>query len=126
MSGSKKTEKKKAYGSKKTGKIRKNGSKKPVDVEKLKEGMVIIKDDKHSKMEVEVPEVKSTGDYKKNPVYIYYDWCKRCGICVAFCPTGALGRRADGSPYVPHPEKCIHCEMCDRLCPDFAITGAKR
>ncbi|MBP7562229.1 MAG: 4Fe-4S binding protein, partial [Candidatus Cloacimonetes bacterium] len=23
-------------------------------------------------------------------------------------------------------EKCIHCETCDRLCPDFAITGAKR
>jgi len=112
-------------GSKKQGKSSKD-PKKPVDVEKHKEGMVIIKDDKHSKMEVEVPEVKSTGDYNKNPVYIYYDWCKRCGICASFCPTGALGRRPDGSPYVPHPEKCVHCEMCDRLCPDFAITGAKR
>ena len=112
-------------GSKKPKKTS-NDLKKSIDVEKNKEGMVIKKDDKHSKMEVEVPEVKSTGDYKKNPVYIYYDWCKRCGICVAFCPTGALGRRPDGAPYVPHPEKCIHCEMCDRLCPDFAITGAKR
>ena len=101
-------------------------TRKPEDVEKLKEGTIIRKDDKHSKMEVKIQEVKSTGDYNKTPVYIYYDWCKKCGICVAFCPTGALGRRPDGSPYVPHPEKCIHCEMCDRLCPDFAITGAKK
>jgi len=43
---------------------------KPEDVEKLKEGTIIRKDDRHSKMEVEVPEVKSTGDYKKTPVYI--------------------------------------------------------
>lgn len=87
----------------------------------------IIKDSEHSKkMQVKEVEVKTTGDYKKNPVYIYYDWCKRCGICVNFCPTGALGRRDDGSPYVPHPEKCVHCELCDKLCPDFAITGAKR
>ena len=118
--------KKPVKATKKNGNKVANCSKKSVDVERLKEGMVINKDDKHSKMEVEVPEVKSTGDYKKNPVYIYYDWCKRCGICVAFCPTGALGRRPDGAPYVPYPEKCIHCEMCDRLCPDFAITGAKR
>ncbi|HOA29465.1 MAG TPA: 4Fe-4S binding protein, partial [Candidatus Cloacimonadota bacterium] len=52
-------------------------------------------------------------------------WCKKCGICVAFCPTGCLGLKNDGSPYVQAPEKCIHCETCDRLCPDFAITGAK-
>jgi 2-oxoglutarate ferredoxin oxidoreductase subunit delta len=92
----------------------------------LKDG-VIVTDEEHSrKMQVKEVEVKTSGDYNKNPVYIYHDWCKKCGICVAFCPTGALGRRADGSPYVPHPEKCIHCEMCDRLCPDFAITGARR
>jgi 2-oxoglutarate ferredoxin oxidoreductase subunit delta len=98
----------------------------PGNVNDTKNG-TILKDSEHSKkMQVKEVEVKTTGDYKKNPVYIYYDWCKRCGICVAFCPTGALGRRQDGSPYVPHPEKCVHCELCDKLCPDFAITGAKR
>ena len=91
-----------------------------------KEGKIINPADAASVMEVKVTEVKNSGDYKKTPVYIYYDWCKKCGICVSFCPTGALGRKPDGSPFVPNPEKCIHCEMCDRLCPDFAITGAKR
>lgn len=98
---------------------------KPKIVEKHKEGTIIRSEDTSVKMEVETTPVNS-GDYKKNPVYIYYDWCKKCGICVTFCPTGALGRKPDGSPYVPHPEKCIHCETCDKLCPDFAITGAKR
>ncbi len=78
------------------------------------------------KMEVDKDEIKSEGDYKITPVYSYHDWCMRCGICVAFCPADVLGRKADGSPYVKNSEKCIHCETCDRLCPNFAITGAKK
>lgn len=95
-------------------------------IEKHKEGTIIKTEDSPVKMEVEADEVKTEGDYKKSPVYIYHDWCVHCGICVAFCPTKTLGRKPDGSPYVANPEKCIHCEMCDRLCPNFAITGAKR
>ena len=91
-----------------------------------KEGIVINPDNASSVMDVKINEVKNSGDFKSTPVYIYHDWCKKCGICVSFCPTGALGRKPDGAPYVPHPEKCIHCETCDRFCPDFAITGAKR
>lgn len=101
-------------------------SNKHISVNDQKDGVILKDGEDSKKMEVKEVEVKTSGDYKKNPVYIYYDWCKKCGICVAFCPTGALGRKPDGSPYVPHPEKCIHCEMCDNLCPDFAITGAKR
>ncbi len=93
-------------------------------VEKDRTGTIIREEDSSEKMTVELNEVKSTGDFNA-PVYIYYNWCKKCGICVAFCPTKCLARKADGSPYVKDPEKCIHCETCDRLCPDFAITGAK-
>ena len=98
----------------------------PDKVEKNRDGLIIKQDDTPLKMQVEVNEVKYEGDYRKTPVFIFHDWCKKCGICVAFCPTKALGRKLDGSPFVEHPEKCIHCETCDRLCPDFAITGAKR
>lgn len=69
-------------------------------------------------------KIEKPEDYEESPVYIYYDWCKRCGICVAICPTGVLGTLPDGAPYVKYPEKCIHCEKCDMLCPDYAITGA--
>jgi len=95
------------------------------DVERHKDGTVIRSDDTTAKMEVEINKVESEGDYKETPVYIYHDWCKKCGICVSFCPTGTLASKPDGTPYVKFPEKCVHCELCDRLCPDFAITGAK-
>ncbi|MCB5230852.1 MAG: 4Fe-4S binding protein [Candidatus Cloacimonas sp.] len=93
--------------------------------EKSRDGVIILEEDFPGKMEVEDVIVDASDDPKKSPVYIFYNWCKKCGICVAFCPTGCLGRRADGTPYVKNPEKCIHCETCDRLCPDFAITGSK-
>ena len=53
---------------------------------------------------------------------IYRAWCKACGICVAFCPTGALARDESGSPYVKAIEKCTRCGWCEIRCPDFAIT----
>jgi 2-oxoglutarate ferredoxin oxidoreductase subunit delta len=53
---------------------------------------------------------------------IYKAWCKACGICVAFCPTGALAKDEAGYPYVKDIEKCIKCEWCEIRCPDFAIT----
>jgi 2-oxoglutarate ferredoxin oxidoreductase subunit delta len=60
---------------------------------------------------------------KENPnIDIYKTWCKGCGICAAFCPTGALARDEAGYPYVKEPEKCINCGWCEMRCPDFAIT----
>ena len=53
---------------------------------------------------------------------IYRAWCKSCGICVAFCPTGALAKDETGCPYVKDIEKCINCGWCEIRCPDFAIT----
>ncbi len=55
-------------------------------------------------------------------VDIYKAWCKACGICVAFCPTGSLARDEAGYPYVKYPDKCTNCGWCEIRCPDFAIT----
>ena len=69
---------------------------------------------------------------KQEPkIDIYKAWCKGCGICVAFCPTGALAKDEAGFPYVKDIEKCINCGWCEIRCPDFAITvedkaGGKR
>lgn len=71
-------------------------------------------------------ETKTTT--KKGPrgqVTIFGTWCKGCGLCVAFCPTGVLALDADDHPIVAHPEKCTACHWCDTHCPDLAIIVKK-
>jgi 2-oxoglutarate ferredoxin oxidoreductase subunit delta len=68
-----------------------------------------------------------TKKKKETPkIDIYKAWCKACGICVAFCPTGVLATDEGGYPYVKDIEKCINCGWCEIRCPDFAITVEKR
>jgi 2-oxoglutarate ferredoxin oxidoreductase subunit delta len=55
-------------------------------------------------------------------VSFYPGWCKRCGICAAFCPKDALETDEWGYPFLAHPEKCIRCRLCEKLCPDFAVS----
>jgi len=52
---------------------------------------------------------------------VYKKWCKRCGICVAFCPGKALSTDRDGFPYLADEKSCDRCGLCELRCPDFAI-----
>ena len=56
-----------------------------------------------------------------NKITINSNLCKRCGICVEFCPTQVYTKEPDGSPVVSFIEKCTGCKLCDLRCPDFAI-----
>ena len=47
-------------------------------------------------------------------------WCKGCGICVAFCPKGAL-ELARGKAQRKEGTDCILCGQCELRCPDYAI-----
>ncbi len=67
-----------------------------------------------------IPPVSSRTTEGK--IIVFDSWCKRCGICSHFCPTGALEADSNGVPYLAFAEKCTLCGMCWMRCPDLAIT----
>lgn len=54
-------------------------------------------------------------------VKIKRDWCKGCGICVAFCPKKVLGLDQQMKVQMLDRENCIKCGQCEMRCPDYAI-----
>ena len=69
-------------------------------------------------------KTKSSATPKKKSftVSFYHDWCKQCGLCVAFCPKEIITAAKSGKPSITDQEKCIGCRFCEMHCPDFAIT----
>ena len=57
---------------------------------------------------------------------VFRDWCKACGICIAFCPRSVIGKDDSGTPQFLRPEDCIGCRFCELHCPDFAISIRER
>ncbi len=52
------------------------------------------------------------------------DGCDGCGMCVTFCPTGALKSREEGDRQVIdfNPGYCLACGLCIDICPQGAIA----
>ena len=50
------------------------------------------------------------------------DWCKGCGICVAFCPKNVLELDEQGKATAVRPEDCLACRLCEFRCPDLALV----
>lgn len=68
------------------------------------------------------------GKSKKNnlvKIDVKKEWCKGCGICVAFCPKNVLAINEEGKVYVKDPEQCAGCGNCTMYCPDFAISTGR-
>ncbi|MBZ4648122.1 MAG: 4Fe-4S ferredoxin iron-sulfur binding domain protein [Desulfomicrobiaceae bacterium] len=59
-------------------------------------------------------------------VRIYPDWCKGCGICVAFCPAGVFAMGPQGKAVVAKEALCMDCGFCELHCPDFAVSVTPR
>jgi 2-oxoglutarate ferredoxin oxidoreductase subunit delta len=64
-------------------------------------------------------------------VKIIDDRCKGCGFCVEYCPKDvlALSARFNAKGYHP-PEviksgECVNCNLCEMICPDFAIFSVQ-
>ncbi len=73
------------------------------------------------------PEAEKKAAVKKHfDIAFYHDWCKACGICMAFCPKKIIHADRAGKPMVEEPDQCIGCRFCEIHCPDFAITVSER
>ena len=58
---------------------------------------------------------------RKVEITINTQWCKGCGICVAFCPKNVLELNRKEKSEAVRIEDCIACMMCELRCPDLAI-----
>ena len=65
--------------------------------------------------------MKKEAKKKKKKVKINREWCKGCGICVAFCPKAVMEMDEDDKALWAHPENCINCGLCELRCPDLAV-----
>ena len=69
-------------------------------------------------VEVTVPR----GDVK-----VIVDRCKGCGFCVEYCPKDVLvlsegfNRKGYHPPEVVKSGECVNCNLCEMICPEFAI-----
>jgi 2-oxoglutarate ferredoxin oxidoreductase subunit delta len=60
-------------------------------------------------------------------VVIIADRCKGCAFCVEYCPKDVLAMSEDFNRKGYHPPEvvkdgeCVNCNLCEMICPDFAI-----
>jgi len=59
---------------------------------------------------------------KVKEIRIEGKWCKRCGICVEFCPGKVFTMDNMEPPVANHLKGCTVCRLCEMRCPDYAIT----
>ncbi len=63
----------------------------------------------------------------KGEIHINKDRCKGCGFCVEYCPRDVLelseefNSKGYHPPYIKNEEECCYCQLCETICPEFAI-----
>lgn len=64
-----------------------------------------------------------TGSWKVYPPVIQQDKCKKCGLCLLYCPTKSV-KLVDGSYHI-ELDFCKGCGVCIQECPAKAIKYIK-
>jgi 2-oxoglutarate ferredoxin oxidoreductase subunit delta len=59
---------------------------------------------------------------KAKAITIHEKWCKRCGICVEFCPGKVFSLETGQIPVAAHLDSCTVCRLCEMRCPDYAVS----
>lgn len=59
---------------------------------------------------------------KVKAIRIQEKWCKRCGICVEFCPGKVFSFQSGEVPVVANLAGCTVCRLCELRCPDYAVS----
>ena len=57
---------------------------------------------------------------------IKLNWCKKCNICIEFCPKSVFKEGDDGYPVIDDIKKCTECQICIVMCPEFAILSEEK
>jgi len=63
----------------------------------------------------------------RGEVRIVVERCKGCGFCVEYCPRDVLVMSEEFNSKGYHPPRvaksgeCVNCNLCEMICPDFAI-----
>jgi 2-oxoglutarate ferredoxin oxidoreductase subunit delta len=83
--------------------------------------IVAKEDNQPTVQEAEAPAQKPRRRVR-GEVRVFDNWCKGCGICIAFCPQQVFEANGEGRPKIAHPERCTGCHWCDTHCPDLAIS----
>lgn len=64
---------------------------------------------------------------KKGEIHINKNRCKGCAFCVEYCPHDVLEMSQEFNikgyhpPYVKDEDKCMYCQLCETICPEFAM-----
>lgn len=86
----------------------------------MREEMVAVKRDVASQVDI-APGARRGRPRGRVRITLIDRWCKGCGLCTAFCPTGAVISDAENKPQLADVASCTACRWCVLHCPDFAI-----